>query len=196
MWATVEQLANVQLGKMLDKQKHQLGKELPYLRNINVRWDSADSSDLLTMFFKDSELERYGLQTGDVLVCEGGEPGRAAIWDGRVLGMMYQKAIHRVRFKAGYEQRLLVFYLEFLAKTGRLERWFTGSTIKHFTRESFAQLPLPVAPVAEQLRVVAEIDRRLSILRETGAEVDANLQRAERLRQATLANSFVPLRRT
>ncbi len=196
VWATVEQLANVQLGKMLDKQKHQLGKELPYLRNINVRWDSADSSDLLTMFFKDSELERYGLQTGDVLVCEGGEPGRAAIWDGRVLGMMYQKAIHRVRFKAGYEQRLLVFYLEFLAKTGRLERWFTGSTIKHFTRESFAQLPLPVAPVAEQLRVVAEIDRRLSILRETGAEVDANLQRAERLRQATLANSFVPLRRT
>lgn len=196
VWATVEQLADVQLGKMLDREKHQSGKELPYLRNINVRWDSVDSSDLLTMFFKESELERYGVQTGDVLVCEGGEPGRAAIWDGRIHGMMYQKAIHRVRFKAGYEQRLLVFYLEFLAKTGRLERWFTGSTIKHLTRESFAQLPIPVAPVAEQLRVVAEVDRRLSILSETEGQVDANLQRADRLRQATLANSFAPLRRT
>jgi type I restriction enzyme S subunit len=190
VWATVEQLANVQLGKMLDRQKNQSGKELPYLRNINVRWDLVDSSDLLTMFFKDSELERYGLQTGDVLVCEGGEPGRAAIWDGRILGMMYQKAIHRVRFKTGYEQRLLVFYLEFLAKTGRLERWFTGSTIKHFTGESFAQLTIPVAPVAEQLRVVAEVDRRLSLIRETEAQVDANLRRAERLRQSILSWAF------
>lgn len=190
VWATVEQLADVQLGKMLDRQKHQSGKELPYLRNINVRWDSVDSSDLLTMFFKDSELERYGLQTGDVLVCEGGEPGRAAIWDGRILGMMYQKAIHRVRFRAGYEQRLLVFYLEFLAKTGRLERWFTGSTIKHFTRESFAQLPIPVAPESEQRRIVMEVDRRFSLLRETEAQVDANLLRAGRLRQSILSRAF------
>lgn len=190
VWATVEQLADIQLGKMLDRQKHQSGRELPYLRNINVRWDSVDSSDLLTMFFKDSEVERYGLQTGDVLVCEGGEPGRAAIWDGRIPGMMYQKAIHRVRFRAGYEQRLLVFYLEFLAKTGRLERWFTGSTIKHFTRESFAQLPIPVAPIAEQLRVVAEVDRRLSLLHKTDAQMDANLRRADRLRQAILQQAF------
>jgi type I restriction enzyme S subunit len=190
VWATVEQLADVQLGKMLDRKKHQSGNELPYLRNINVRWDSVDSSDLLTMFFKDTELDRYGLHAGDVLVCEGGEPGRAAIWDGRISGMMYQKAIHRVRFKAGYEQKLLVFYLEFLAKTGRLERWFTGSTIKHFTRESFAQLPIPVAPVSEQRRIIMEIDRRLTHLRETESQVDVNLQRAARLRQTILGTVF------
>lgn len=190
VWATVEHLASIQLGKMLDRHKHQLGKELPYLRNINVRWDSVDTSDLLKMFFKDGELDRYGLRAGDVLVCEGGEPGRAAIWKGQISGMMYQKAIHRVRFVTGYEQKLLVFYLEYLAKTGRLERWCTGSTIKHFTRESFAQLPIPVIPVTEQLRILAEVDRRLSLLHETEAQVDANLQRAERLRQSVLASAF------
>ena len=190
VWASVQQLAEVQLGKMLDRQKHRSGKELPYLRNINVRWDSVDSSDLLTMFFKESEFDRFGLQAGDVLVCEGGEPGRAAVWDGRDLGMMYQKAIHRVRFIGGYQQRMLVFYLEFMVKTGHLERWFTGSTIKHFTRESFAQLPIPVAPATEQIRIVAEVDRRLSLLRETEAQVDANLQRAERLRQSVLQRGF------
>ena len=189
-WATVQQLADVQLGKMLDRQKHRSGKALPYLRNINVRWDSVDSSDLLTMFFKESEFDRFGLHAGDVLVCEGGEPGRAAVWDGRDPGMMYQKAIHRVRFIGGYQQRMLVFYLEFLAKTGRLERWFTGSTIKHFTRESFAQIPIPVAPAAEQMRIVAEVDRRLSLVREVEVQIDINLQRSERLRRSMLARAF------
>jgi type I restriction enzyme S subunit len=104
--------------------------------------------------------------------------------------MMYQKAIHRVRFLGGYQQRLLVFFLEFLAKTGRLERWFTGSTIKHFTRESFAQLPVPLVPQNEQTRIVTEVDRRLSLIRETDSQVDANLLRAERLRQSILGKAF------
>lgn len=154
VWATVQQLADVQLGKMLDKEKHRAGTELPYLRNKNVRWGSVETMDLLNMFFKESEFERYGLQAGDVLVCEGGEPGRASVWDGHLPGMMYQKALHRVRFLPGYEQKLLIFLLEYLAKSGCLESWFTGSTIKHFTRQSFAQLPIPVPPNKEQLRIV------------------------------------------
>jgi len=190
VWATVQQLADVQLGKMLDKEKHRAGTELPYLRNKNVRWGSVETMDLLNMFFKESELERYGLQAGDVLVCEGGEPGRAAVWDGHLPGMMYQKALHRVRFLPGYEQKLLIFLLEYLAKSGRLERWFTGSTIKHFTGESFAQLPIPVASNKEQLRIVEEVDRRLSLVSASETQVDINLKRAERLRQSILSKAF------
>ena len=80
--------------------------------------------------------------------------------------MMYQKAIHRVRFLLGYEQKLLVFFLDYLAKSGRLKRWFTGSTIRHFTREAFAQLPILLAPYDEQRRIVAEVDHSLSLVRE------------------------------
>ena len=190
VWASVQQLADVQLGKMLDRQKHRTGKELPYLRNIHVRWGSVDTDDLLMMFFKDSELDRYGLNAGDVLVCEGGEPGRAAVWDGVISGMMYQKAIHRVRFLAGYEQKLLVFLLEYLAKSGRLERWFTGSTIKHFTGESFAQLSIPLPPHDEQRRIVTEAEQRLSIMEGFETQVDANIVRAERLRKSILQQAF------
>ena len=189
-WATVQQLADVQLGKMLDRKKHRTGTEQLYLRNKNVRWDSVDTSDLLKMFFKDSESDRYRLQAGDVLVCEGGEPGRAAVWDGRIPGMMYQKALHRVRFPRGYEQKLLVFLLEYLAKSWRLQRWFTGSTIKHFTRESFSQLPIPLAPNEEQLCIVSEVDRRLSLVNEVEGQINANLKRAERLRQSILSKAF------
>lgn len=190
VWSTVQQLAEIQLGKMLDTQKHRSGKKLPYLRNINVRWGSIDTNDVLEMFFKDHEHERYGLNTGDVLVCEGGEPGRAAVWDGRISGMKYQKALHRVRFFGGYKASLLVFYIEYLAKSGQLEKSFTGSTIKHLTGESFAILPVPLPPSEEQALIILEVESRLSLASQLEAQAETNTKRAHRLQQSILKRVF------
>jgi type I restriction enzyme S subunit len=158
------EIADIKLGKMLDKNKPSTGRRLPYLRNINVRWGRVDTDDLLEMPFDDDQLDRFGLKAGDVLVCEGGEPGRAAVWDGHLPDLKFQKAIHRVRFKSPYDPRLLVLHLELLAQTGGLERRFTGSTIKHFTREAFIQLPVPLIPLLEQRRIVAEIEKQFTRL--------------------------------
>lgn len=174
------QIAEVKLGKMLDKAKHQTGRRLPYLRNVNVRWGTIETHDLLEMNFEDDQLDRFGLKPNDVLVCEGGEPGRASTWNGRLPDLKFQKALHRVRFKVPFDPRLLVYFLELLAKTGGLERRFTGSTIKHFTREAFVQLPIPFPPEKEQRRIVAEIEKQFTRL-EAGAaasrRVQANLKR-------------------
>jgi type I restriction enzyme S subunit len=181
-WRSVPlgQIADVRLGKMLDKVKHLKGRRLPYLRNVNVRWGTVETDDLREMYFEDDELERYGLRAGDVLVCEGGEPGRASVWDGRLPGLKYQKAIHRVRFNEAFEPRLLVYQLEHIAKSGGLERRFTGSTIKHLTGEAFVQLPVLVPPLAEQRLLVGEIEKQLTRL-EAGMvalrRVQANLKR-------------------
>jgi type I restriction enzyme S subunit len=189
-WATIDQIADVQLGKMLDKKKHIEGRELSYLRNFNVRWGAIDSSNLRRMFFKDSELDRYAVHAGDVLVCEGGEPGRAAVWEGEIPGMMYQKALHRVRFFSGYSPKLLIYLLEYLAKSKLLDKAFTGSTINHFTRESFAKLPIPIVPIEEQSRIVEEVERNLSINQEVELQINQNLDRAESLRQSILQKAF------
>ena len=188
--ATVDQLASVQLGKMLDKQKHKAGEPYRYLRNINVRWGTFDVSDVFEMNFESDELERFSVRAGDVLVCEGGEPARAAVWRAKQTDIKYQKALHRVRFDGAYLPDLIVIALEHLAKSGALDELYGGSTIKHFTRETFVKLVLPVPPAAEQARIVAEVDRHLSIIREVEVEVEANLQRAQALRQATLAKAF------
>jgi type I restriction enzyme S subunit len=104
---------------------------------------------------------------------------REAGW-GTNQNMKSERYFGLTRFLGSFHPRLFIIRLEFLAKTGRLERLFTGSTIKHFTRESFLSLPIPFPPLAEQTRIVAEIERRLSAVEELEAVVSANFQRAAR----------------
>jgi len=189
-WACIDQIATVDLGKELDKAKNQSGHYLPYLRNSNVRWGAVETDDVRSMFFDDTELERFSLLPGDLLVCEGGEPGRAAVWSGYKQDIMYQKAIHRVRFFGRFQPQYVALQLEFLAKTGNLAKNFTGSTIKHFTREAFLSLPIPVPPLAEQVRIVADVDRRLSVVDGLNTIITSNLQWSLRLRQSILQMAF------
>lgn len=148
-------IAEIKLGKMLDKQKHTSGRLLPYLNNLAVRWNEINTSDLPKMYFNDSELDRFGLRAGDVVVCEGGEPGRAAVWDGRMPDLKFQKAIHRVRFNVPFDPKILALHLENLAGTTQFEMLFTGGGIKHLTGETFSRLKIPLIPHAEQQRIAS-----------------------------------------
>lgn len=168
-------VAQVRLGKMLDK-KRTGGRSLPYLRNINVRWGRIDTSDLAAMPFEDRELERYSLVRGDVLVCEGGEPGRAAVCTQDLPNVMYQKALHRVRLAAGIQPNWLVHQLQLDAFTGRLSKQFTGTTIGHLPLEAIVEYPFRIAPHAEQDRVLLALDSYLSRL----DDAIANLERVRR----------------
>lgn len=150
--APLKDLADLCLGKMLDKNKNK-GHLMPYLANINVRWGSIDVSDLREMRFEDRELERYGLRCGDIVMCEGGEPGRCAIWKNQVPNMMIQKALHRIRARPGIDSQFLYYALSHLGRSGSLASFFTGSTIKHLPGEQLAKVNVPVPPVKTQRRI-------------------------------------------
>ncbi len=169
-------IAEIKLGKMLDKQKHTTGHLLPYLNNLSVRWNEVNTSDLPKMYFNDRELDRFGLKAGDVVVCEGGEPGRAAVWDGRMPDLKFQKAIHRVRFNVPFEPKILVLHLENLARTTQFEMLFTGGGIKHLTGETFSRLKVPLIPHTEQQRIA-------SCLSSLDALITAETQKLEALKR-------------
>jgi type I restriction enzyme S subunit len=109
-WVRMGHIAEACLGKMLDANKNK-GTPKPYLRNSNVRWGAFDLSDLQEMKFEDGEDERYGVRKGDLIVCEGGEPGRAAIWNDQIPDMKIQKALHRVRFSEFAQSKYVLFFL-------------------------------------------------------------------------------------
>jgi len=186
-WVRLKELASEMcLGKMLDKKKNQ-GTLKPYLRNVNVRWSSFDLTDLKEMRFKPGEGERYGLLPGDLVICEGGEPGRAAVWAGQSEDARIQKALHRVRFDpAVYLPHFAMYYLYFATSTDQLASYYTGTTIKHLTGKSLAEVPFPHCPPAEQRRIVAKIEELFSDLDAGVAALERAKANLKRYRAAVL----------
>ncbi len=146
-WARVPlaEVADFRLGKMLDQAKNK-GELMPYLANINVRWGEVNLSGLREMRYQEEELETFGLRYGDIVMCEGGEPGRCAIWKDQLPGMMFQKAIHRIRCRENMEYMYLYQDLRHQCESGKLAALFTGATIKHFPREKLAKVKVLLPP--------------------------------------------------
>lgn len=163
---------------MLDAKKNK-GTPQPYLGNSNVRWGKFDLHDLAEMRFEPGEDERYGLQAGDLVVCEGGEPGRCAIWNDAAPSMKIQKALHRIRPKGTLHNYYLYYWFCHAAKTGLLEQHFTGTTIKHLTGKALAGLQLSLPPFETQVamvEVLKQLDARITLLRETNTTLEAIAQ--------------------
>ncbi|QPN62641.1 hypothetical protein [Synechococcus sp. CBW1004] len=137
--APIDDLGELRLGKMLDKSKNQ-GIPVQYLRNLNVRWFRFQVEDVLSLLASPDEIEKLSIVDGDLLICEGGEPGRCAVWRGGANAFVYQKALHRFRSHGGIEPEILMYMLRHRSETGALSDSFTGTTIKHLTRESLARL--------------------------------------------------------
>lgn len=181
-------ITDARLGKMLDKEKN-TGTPQRYLRNINVRWFHFDLSDLLEMRIEADEVEKYSVQYGDLVICEGGEPGRCAVWE-KQEPIFYQKALHRIRFTDGSNPKFYMYYLWFSAQTGQLKNFFTGTGIKHLTGQSLAKVPVPNTDKNTQDHVVSEIEFRLSVCDSIEQAIDISLQQAEALRQSILRQAF------
>ena len=145
-------VADLCLGKMLDQNKNR-GEPLPYLANVNVRWGEFTLDSLRTMRFEAHEMERYGLKFGDIVMCEGGEPGRCAIWKEQIPGMMIQKALHRIRPKGLLDYRFLYYNLLHIGNSKRFDQYFTGATIKHLPGEKLAKVEVDLPPLLIQQRI-------------------------------------------
>jgi len=151
----LSELFETQLGKMLSQKARVGNAPKPYLRNKNVQWGRIDVSDILHMDFDQREIEKFRLRPGDLLVCEGGEPGRAAIWNGALTECFYQKALHRLRPRDG---RMLNDFMNYwLRFSFDLQNLYgaagASSTIAHLPEVQLKSLPIPVPPLPEQRKI-------------------------------------------
>ncbi|HMP84000.1 MAG TPA: restriction endonuclease subunit S [Verrucomicrobiota bacterium] len=187
----LEEVAQFRLGKMLDQEKNR-GDLLSYLANVNVRWGEFDLQELRQMRFEQDELETYGLKFGDIVMCEGGEPGRCAIWKEQILGMMIQKAIHRIRCRENMDHIYLYHSLRDQGESGHLAALFTGATIKHLPREKLAKVTV-VVPSAPLLRKFGEATHSMEAQAETLQRQIQNLRRTRDLLLPRLLSGQVEL---
>lgn len=190
-WASVfvRDVGHARLGKMLDKSKN-TGKETLYLRNINVRWFGFDLSDVGEIRVSDEERVELSIADGDVLICEGGEPGRCATWRNGENDFVFQKALHRVRLGDTCLPEWLCYCLKVDADSNALSEFFTGTTIKHLTGAALDRWQFPLPPKAEQSEIIRRVESLFALADAVQAKYTAARARVDKLTPALLAKAF------
>ncbi len=182
-------VADTMLGKMLDSKKN-TGQPVPYLRNINVRWGSIETMNILTVPMAEAQRAQYQVKVGDLLVCEGGEPGRCAIWRDSTLNVGFQKALHRVRPKSAVDVDWLALMIEESVRNGRTESMLTGTTIKHLPQEKLRALEVPIPHFDLQRKLVQIFSEDSFLTDKQAVEAEHAATRASNLRRSVLAEAF------
>lgn len=148
-------------GKALNKSASVEGKLLPYLTTSNVYWNTFDLSVVKEMRFKESEIEKCTVKEGDLLVCEGGDIGRSAIWD-KDYSICIQNHLHRLRPKGDVVPLLYLYYIMYLKITNNLEG--KGIGLQGFSSGLLDKLEVPLPPYKEQIRIVGKINEAFDTL--------------------------------
>lgn len=165
----------VVLGKMLQPEARRDDDEfLPYLRAANIQLSGVDTVDVKRMWFGPEEKKSLLLRRGDLLVSEGGDVGRSAIWDFDEEECYFQNSINRIRSIDGNNTRFLYFWMLAIKKNGYVDVLCNKSTIAHFTAEKVAAVPLPIPTKSEQTQIARFLDHET-------ARIDALIKEQQRL---------------
>jgi type I restriction enzyme S subunit len=161
----------------------------PYLRAANVTWNGLDLSDVNAMNFPPTDAVAFSLEPGDILLNEASgspnEVGKPAIWRGEIAGCCFQNTLLRVR-TLGPLTDYLYWYFRRAALDGQFGEAGRGVNIRHLGKAGLVGFPIPVAPHAEQKRIVKAIEEHLSRVEAADFALRAALARAEALRSRAI----------
>lgn len=160
-WVRFGEIAQHNSGKTLDKGRNQ-GMPKRYITTSNLYWGRFDLSELREMPIQEGEIEKFSAQQGDLLICEGGDAGRAAVWMGNQ-PICFQNHIHRARFYGDINPFYIYRFFQKLSVTGEINQYRKGVGISSMSGKSLASILIPLPPIAEQARIVSRLDELMLI---------------------------------
>jgi len=181
---------DIQLGKMLQPESRGIDDTLEYyLCAANLGKNSLNLDTLKQMWFSPNEKDKFGVRKGDLLVVEGGDVASCDIVNDDVHDIYIQNALHRVRSKAGYDLRLLRYYLIFAKACGYIDLICNKATIAHFTKDKFSSMPYPVLSFEEQNEIADYLDRECSRIDSVIEQTRASIEEYKKLKQAIITQA-------
>ena len=187
-WRSLGDLFEIGAGKTMSAAARNGADKTPFLRTSNVLWDEIDLSSVDEMSIPEHELLAKLLRPGDLLVCEGGEIGRAAIWGGEVEPMSFQNHVHRLRpIVEEVDTRFYVYFLQSgFTQLGIYEGAGNKTTIPNLSRSRLAGLDVPQPSLAEQQAISCVLSR----VRDATRVQDQNFATAQSLKRAAMHTLF------
>ena len=185
----IKGVADIVLGKMLQSTEKDGYVLRPYLRAQNIRREKVDVTDVNEMWFSPNEISQYRLKKDDILVSEGGEVGRAAMWHEELEECYIQNSVNRLRVN---RKKILPEYLLYVLESYGQAKVFQNTvnrvSIAHLTREKLKEYAIPLPPLDEQQEIVANIQRRLSKIDEADATLQKSISQLEEYRSSLISN--------
>ena len=160
MWCYVGELFQHNTGKALNG-SDKSGTPMTYITTSNLYWDRFELEKLKEMPFTESEVEKCTVQKGDLLVCEGGDYGRSAIWP-YDYPMRIQNHIHRLRAYGSVSVRYFYYCFYLYKNAGMIAG--KGIAIQGLSANALHALKMPLPPLAEQERIIAKIEELLPLI--------------------------------
>ena len=154
-WVRLGVIFSHNTGKAL-KTSNTIGKKLTYITTSNLYWNSFVVESLKEMYFTESEIEKYTICKGDLLVCEGGDIGRAAIWTFDY-DMRIQNHIHKLRAYYPIETKLYYYTFYYYKLIGKISG--NGIGIQGLSSNALHNLIVPLPPIQEQTRITAAVNK-------------------------------------
>ncbi|EMR48528.1 TPA: restriction endonuclease subunit S [Pseudomonas putida] len=160
-WASFGDIAQHNSGKTLDKGRNS-GVPRDYITTSNLYWGKFELSGVRQMLIEEKDLARCTAIMSDLLICEGGEAGRAAVWD-QEREICFQNHVHRARFFCGINPHYVQRCFERLNYSGEIAEYRKGVGISNMSSKSLASIPVPLPPITEQHRIVAKVDELMAL---------------------------------
>lgn len=187
-WVRLGEIAQHNSGKTLDRGRNK-GKYRKYITTSNLYWGYFILDNLRQMPIRDVELEKCTAIKGDLLICEGGEAGRASVWDHEDY-ICFQNHIHRVRFFCEINPYYIYSFFEKLNFTGEINNYRKGMTISNLSGKALSSIIMPLPPIAEQTTIVTKVKKLLTFYNSIEQQIIKSQRYSEELMQTVLKEAF------
>jgi len=189
-WRVFGELAQHNAGKTLDRGRNQ-GDLRDYLTTSNLYWGKFNLDGIKQMPFLETDLEKCLATRFDLLICEGGEAGRAAVWE-EDYDICIQNHVHRARFYHGVNPYFAFLLLQKMSYTGEINNFRKGVAISNMSGKALSSIPFPVPPYHEQNRIVAKVDELMKLCDKLEQQTEDSIKAHQTLVEVllnTLTNS-------
>lgn len=188
VWTKIGDITNHNSGKTLDGGRNK-GNKKDYITTSNLYWGYFKLEKLKQILIEDHELEKCTAKKGDLLVCEGGEAGRAAIWQ-EDYEICFQNHIHRIRPYSFVNSNFLFYFFNHLNLSGQINLYRKGMGISNISSKSLSSIKIPLPPLHEQEQIVAKLEELMTFCDELEQSIKESQGYNEKLLQQVLREAL------